>query len=197
MGQDIREMFRSEESLASYGLKKGHQQRFKSKLEAGLHQSRHSFLFFKIAAVLIFALGVGFYLLAPQNPFGKNAVVETNPSEEKKGPKPEKEFQLSDISPEYKKVENFYLTSLHVDLARLHITEENKEVIDSFMGQLAELDKEYQRLNKEVRDNGLNNQYIDALINNLQLRLELMFMLKNKLKEIKSSKEKAYEDLQI
>lgn len=55
------------------------------------------------------------------------------------------------------------------------------------MLQLSNLDKEYQRLNAELDDTGINEETVSALINNLELRLELLYKLKNKLTEIKKS----------
>ena len=83
-----------------------------------------------------------------------------------------------------------------MELAKLSINKENKELIDSFMKQLAELDKEYKRLNNELNELGPNEQTIEAMVANLQLRLELLFKLKQKLKEIKGSKDNSYENAQ-
>jgi prefoldin subunit 5 len=60
--------------------------------------------------------------------------------------------------------------------------------MDSYMDRLAELNKEYQRLNQELNQMGPNDQTIGALINNLQLRLQLLQKLKTKLNQLKSSK---------
>ena len=65
------------------------------------------------------------------------------------------------------------------------------------MEQMADLDEEYQRLNMEISQNGPNEQSIDAMIGNLQLRLELLYKLKNKLKEINQSKDEQYENYQV
>ncbi|HSI70275.1 MAG TPA: hypothetical protein VK941_08595, partial [Gillisia sp.] len=73
---------------------------------------------------------------------------------------------------------------------------DNKALIDAFMLELEELDKEYQRLNAELNEAGPNEQTIEAMVANLQLRLELLLKLKNKLNEIKNSKNKNYENLQ-
>lgn len=46
--------------------------------------------------------------------------------------------------------------------------------MDSYMERLAELNKEYHRLNEELNELGPNDQTINALIKNLQLRLQLL-----------------------
>ncbi len=201
MSQDLREMFRNEEELASDKLQKGHQKRFEAKLDKALpkENSARKYLYLKIAAVLVVAIGVGFIFFSPQvvNPGMENQVVE-NPVEESIEEIPEEpvseKFLVSDVSPEYKKIENYYLANLNFELSKLEVTDENKALLDSFMKQLAELEKEYQRLNNEFSEIGANEQTIEALIGNLQLRLELMYKLKNKINEIKKSKNEQYEN---
>lgn len=56
------------------------------------------------------------------------------------------------------------------------------------MERLAELDGEYNHLNQELNELGPNDDTISALINNLQLRLQLLQKLKTKLNQLKSSK---------
>ena len=201
MSQDLREMFRNEEELASDKLQKGHQKRFEAKLNKALpkENSDRKYLYLKIAAVLVVAIGVGFIFFSPQvvNPGMENQVVE-NPVQENIEENPEEpvseKFLVSDVSPEYKKIENYYLANLNFELSKLEVTDENKALLDSFMKQLAELEKEYQRLNNEFSEIGANEQTIEALIGNLQLRLELMYKLKNKINEIKKSKNEQYEN---
>ena len=56
------------------------------------------------------------------------------------------------------------------------------------MDRLSELNLEYEDLNKELNELGPNDQTISALIENLQLRLELLQKLKKKLNQLKPSK---------
>ena len=198
MAQDIRKMFQEDRSLPSERLEKGHEQRFEARLEKAFPQEkknkepRNNYMFLKIAAVLVVALGIGFVFMAPDNLFQGEQVVETAPSEEiiKKDEEVPvtKEYQLSDVSPEFKKIENFYLASLNIELAKLEVNEENKALVDSFMKQLAGLDQEYKKLNAEISETGLTEGSVEAMISNLQLRLELLYKLKNKIKDINQSK---------
>ncbi|WP_037315357.1 hypothetical protein [Salegentibacter sp. Hel_I_6] len=203
MAQDIREMFRNEKEPKLDALPKGHQKRFEDRMEKEFpkEKEQNSFFFLKIAAVLIVALGVGFFFLnsGADNFNNEPSVVDTpteEASEEKEDQlKPsENNFQLSEVSPEFKKIEDYYLASLNIELSKINITPENKALIDSFMKQMAELDKEYQRLNKEIEDAGPNEETLEAMIANLQLRVDLLYKLKNKLKEIKQSKNTEYEN---
>ena len=205
MAQDIRKMFQEDRSLPSERLEKGHEQRFGARLEKAFPQEekttkepKNNYMFLKIAAVLVVALGIGFVFMAPDNMFKGEQVVETAPSEEIMEKEEEvpvtKEYQLSDVSPEFKKIENFYLASLNIELAKLEVNEENKALVDSFMKQLAGLDQEYKKLNAEISETGLTEGSVEAMISNLQLRLELLYKLKNKIKDINQSKIKQNEN---
>ncbi|MFD2517977.1 hypothetical protein [Salinimicrobium flavum] len=201
MAQDIRKMLQEDKPLVSDKLEKGHQQRFEARLEKAFPQKKNKsgnrFMFLKIAAVLVVLLGIGYFFLAPDEFINGQQVVENPVTEEKEEVIPvSKEYQLSDVSPEFRKIENYYMASLNIELAKLEVNDENKALVDSFMEQLAELDKEYSRLNAEINETGLNESSVGALIANLQLRLELLYKLKEKLKEINQSKNKDYENFQ-
>lgn len=206
MGQDIRKMLQKDKESRKFKMPEGHQARFEDRLNKAFPKKRKSGgrkWFFQIAAILVIILAAGgfFYFNSGTSvdPYGPQ-VVETSeekPVEEKKeNTTATKQFQLSDVSPQYKKIEDYYMASLNMELAKLSINIENKELIDSFMKQLAELDKEYKRLNNELNELGPNEQTIEAMVANLQLRLELLFKLKQKLKEIKGSKDNSYENAQ-
>lgn len=199
MAQDIRELLKQDQESTTEKLPAGHKKRFEARLEQALPQTREtsSFIWLKIAAVLIVALGIGYFYSSQPNLPEDNPIVnvpaedqEENSSE---NPGATQQVTLADISPEFKKVEDYYMANLNLGLAKINITEENKVLIDAFMAQLAELDKEYGRLNAEISKNGPNSETIEALINNLQLRLDLLFKLKNKLDELKKEKNENFE----
>ena len=203
MAQDIRELLKQDqEPLASEKLPAGHLKRFEARLEQSLPQQKKSspHLWLQIAAVLVIALAAGFFFLYQAPMADNNSIVETPSEEESKKPSEavaqEEQVTLADISPEFKKVENYYMANLNMGLAKLEVTEENKTLIDAFMAQLAVLDNEYGRLNGEISKNGLNTETIEALINNLQLRLDLLFKLKQKLDELKNEKNEKFEKIQ-
>ncbi len=201
MAQDIRDMFPGDEDPATgEKLNKGHQKRFEARLDKELPVKKTgvNYLFLKIAAIFIVALGIGlFYFNSPGKEAMENEIV-TTPSEEniEETLTQDKRFQLSDISPEFKKIENYYMAGINMELAKLEVNNDNKALIDAFMLEMEELDKEYQRLNAELNESGPNEQTIEAMIANLQLRMDLLRKLKTKLKELKHSKNKSYENLQ-
>ena len=62
---------------------------------------------------------------------------------------------------------------------------------------MSELNKEYKRLNTEFNETGPNEQTIEAMVENLQLRLDLLYKLKNKLNEIKQTKNTNNENYKV
>ena len=71
----------------------------------------------------------------------------------------------------------------------------NKELIDSYLQKIRELTEEYKSLTLELNTNGVNDQTIDALISNLQLRLQLMKRLKKQLNTLKEVNSKRNENI--
>lgn len=203
MGQDIREMFRNDEHLGKEKLSKGHQSRFEARLNEALpaekKKSRY-FSFLQIAAILVVALGIGgfFFFNNGGNPVQDNNQIVDTPVEEPKEEKeiPTTEYRLSDVSPEFKKIEDYYMASVNIQLAKLEMTPDNKELIDAFMKKLETLNEEYIALNAEIQETGLNEETVEAMIANLQLRLDLLKKLKTKLNEIEQSKDNRYENYQ-
>lgn len=196
MAQDLREMMR-ETKEDGLKLREGHQSRFQDKLAKALPEQDNNEhnggstglslnFFLKIAAVLILAGSIVWFV-------GKNSFTNTDPemvsTETDLQEKEDAAVQLSDLSPQFKKVEDYYLASINVELARLEITDENKELVDAFLKQLAALDAEYARLNKEITDSGISEEMVNAMVENLKLRLELLSKLKKKLSELKASED--------
>ncbi|WP_422860455.1 hypothetical protein ACOKFD_06275 [Flagellimonas sp. S174] len=87
-----------------------------------------------------------------------------------------------------KKIEDYYVANINLQLSELEFNDDNKALVDGYMERVAELDREYNRLNNELNELGPNDDTISALINNLQLRLQLLQKLKTKLNQLKSSK---------
>ena len=91
---------------------------------------------------------------------------------------------LGDVSPDLKKVEDYYLANINLELSKIELTPENKDMFDGYVQRLEDLKKEYKTLSIELTDNGPNEQTINALINNLKFRLNLLHRLKEQLKTL-------------
>ncbi len=195
MGQDLKELFAKEKKEDKRIMKPGHEDRFLSKLEESLpdlkletaHKSKPKpFPWLPIAASIVVLLGLTAYFV-----FGTDKTIENsdtvitdkgNESEQRQS------ISLGDLSPDLKKIERYYVTNINLELSGLEFTGENKAIVDSYMARLSELDKEYKKLTVELNAVGPNDDTINALIQNLQLRLQLLQKLKSKLNQLKSSK---------
>lgn len=191
MGQDIRKLLK-EEKMKKTPLPKGHSSRFEKKLDAAFPKEKEfKFFWLKIAAVLVVILGITAFFYF-QKPSEAVQLVETATQKEENVNTSEENFGLRDLSPQYKKVEDFYMASINMEIAKLNITKENKALIDAFLEQLSFLDKEYALLNKELSLSGVNEQTVQALLDNLKLRLDLLLELKMKLKELKQQENEKF-----
>nr|WP_293294336.1 hypothetical protein [Allomuricauda sp.] len=189
MASDLRKMFEKERERRHFQMKQGHEDRFFAKLEEELPQippkKKVISLWMQIAASVVIILGLALFYFndTPIDPVEKVTVVDReNAGKERQG------ISLGDLSPDLKKIETYYTTNINLQLADLADDPGNKELVESYMDRLAELNTEYQRLNAELNQLGPNDQTISALINNLQLRLQLLQKLKSKLNQLKSSK---------
>ncbi len=182
MEQDLRELFNREPAANRDGLKEGHILRFEEKLDKAIPIAKKRFGQWKIAAsiLVLCCLGLASYLQFVVNDTAMPNIVKTA--------KESNSFSLGDLSPDLKKVESYYVANINLEFSKLEVSEDNKAVVDSFMDRLSELNNEYEGLTLELNEIGPNDQTITALIENLQLRLQLLQKLKKKLNQLKSSK---------
>ena len=216
MGQDLRELLQNESFKdLNTDIQENHELRFLDRLNASfpeensdsvkdepttssivpLYRRTKSKWYMSIAASAVITLGLGTFFFTQNDPIPANLQQPAQLSvynASTKGDLP----SLADISPEFKKVEDYYLTSINVELAQLKVNDDNKHVVDSFMEQLSKLDSEYKLLQKEMQTHGANTQTLEALIENLQMRLELLQQLKIKLKNLNEYTKPAYQNLQ-
>src|SRR5690606_6307679 len=188
MAQDIRELFQKEERNETQAtLPAGHEARFLKKLDAEFSKtSKTTWSWWYIAASIVVVLGVGFgtfkYFQEPEN----IQVVDTpTDTDSNKGEIPTR--TLGDISPDLKKVEDYYLANINFELSKVTLTPENKDLIDGYLTQLETLNQEYKRISLELTHSGPNELTVNALITNLKFRLNLMYRLKEQLETLKTT----------
>ncbi len=178
-------------------LPTGHQARFLAKLEAELPQQKRTFtnFYWKVAAAVILFVGSTVAILLQQSTT-LPSTIESVAQEESSSSKNDSlkmndavasQITLGDLSPDLKKVEEYYIANINVELASLEVNKANRELLQGYMQQLNELNSEYKNLTKELNVLGPNQQTVDALITNLQLRLQLLYRLKNRVEELKNS----------
>lgn len=195
MAQDLRELMKGYQPEGPK-MHRGHEDRFAKRLEAAFPEEKGknpTFFWVRIAATAVVFLGLGY--------FGYQALDKTNVDTEivdtqQVGPATNNMITIGDLSPDLKKVEQFYTNGINLQLASLERTPENEELINGYLIRLEELDKAYQALNTELNEVGPTEATITALIENLQLRLELLFKLKNKLDELKSLENETISNMQ-
>ncbi|PWH82065.1 hypothetical protein DIS18_12430 [Algibacter marinivivus] len=182
MAQDLRELFKNDK-ITNEKMPKNHQERFLDKLDAALPEQKQSkFSWMQIAASVVVLLGLSFGVFKYFQPVAlgdDNPEVVTNKAVDTK--------TLGDISPGLKKVEDYYLASINLELSKMEYTPETKELFDGYLIQLNALDKEYQKLSLELTESGPSELTVNALIDNLKLRLNLLYRLRAQLQEFNTS----------
>jgi hypothetical protein len=190
MARDLRKLFEEEQKEEQFVMNEDHEKRFMELLDKELpKQKKSSFFILKIAAAILVLVSIGtVFFMSREDSNVKTTIVDKNPGVETRTG-----ISLGDLSPDLKKVENYYVANINLELSKLNISGDNKELVDSYMERLTELNVEYKKLNEELNQVGPNDQTISALIKNLQLRLQLLQKLKEKLNEVQSSKNEQYE----
>lgn len=186
MGQDLRKLFEAERAKEQYKMPAGHISKFEDKLNASIPGSKNiNWSVYKVAASIILLVGISLVIYVMQT---KVTSIETTIVDTEKTPKEKDGITLGALSPDLKKIEDYYQVNINLELSQLQVSDTNKALVDGYMLHLAELHTEYQKLNTELNTIGPNDQLISALINNLQLRLQLLQKLRKKLNELKSTK---------
>ena len=180
MAQDLRNLFEKDVEVQQAKMSQGHEARFLEKLEKELPIEKKSsgFNFLNIAASIVIVLGLSFgayQFLGTSDPVEPEKQIVA----EDKGPS-----AFGKLSPQLKKVEDYYLANINLELSKMEVTPENKELFDGYLSRLQELNDEYDVLTKELEESGPTEHIINASIDNLKLRLNLMYRLKEKLNEI-------------
>ncbi|WP_425657766.1 hypothetical protein [Tenacibaculum ascidiaceicola] len=179
MSKDIREILKNNVENTER-LSTNHRQRFQQKLMDELHEkpsTKKSYQWLYIAAsiVLLVSLGIQFYPTNTVDPIITELPKET-----------QNQISLGAISPELKTVEDYYVNTINYELSQLELTDDNKELFDGYLNKIGELTKEYKSLTEELNTKGINDDTINALIGNLQLRLQLLKRMQKQLQEFKN-----------
>jgi len=172
MSKDIREIMKNYKSEKA-SLSANHRNKFQDRLQKEVlkQPKRRNLRWLQIAAsvVLIVSLAVGYFGL------------ESSPEEIL----PRDTISLGNLSPEFKSIEDYYTNSINYEISNLDVNENNKEILDGYLAKIDELTTEYKSLTTELNTKGVNDEIINALINNLQLRLQLLQRLKKQLNDLK------------
>lgn len=175
MPKDIRDILK-ENSRSSLELSKDHRAKFEERLHRSKTPKVRKYNFLKIAASILIIVSVGYLVINYQSTDSIKKSTESSI------------VDLGSVSPEMKQIENYYLTAINYEMASIEINPEAKEVMDKYLEKISDLTKAYKQLNIDLSENGINEKTINALITNLQLRLQLLLELKDTMNEMKTSK---------
>jgi hypothetical protein len=176
MPKDIRDILK-ENSRSSLELSNNHRAKFEERLHRSKTPKVRNYIFLKIAASILIIVSIGYLAINQQPSKGINNSSQNSSI-----------VDLGSVSPEMKQIENYYLTAINYEMASLEVNPEAKEVLDQYLEKISELTKAYKQLNIDLSQNGITEKTINALITNLQLRLQLLLELKDTMNEIKTSK---------
>ncbi|MEN1784710.1 MAG: hypothetical protein AAGF77_06165 [Bacteroidota bacterium] len=188
MEDDLKTRFEKEREQEVPPMRVGHEDRFLQRLEEKLPLSKARPIgrWLQIAALFALALTVGGVLIWNKGTEAaqQNSITVTESPQNKLDP--DTTISLGDLSPDLQKIEDYYVVQINMELAGLEVSPENKAMVDAFMERLADLDETYSILVTELNEFGPNEATIGALIQNLQLRLQLLQRLKQKLNQLKT-----------
>ena len=102
---------------------------------------------------------------------------------------------LAGISFEMKQTEEFYSGLIKQELNALNKEKsaETEAIIKDALFQIDKLEKEYQKLRKDLSRSGKDKRVIHAMISNFQQRIDLLNSVLNQIEELKTLKNKNYE----
>ncbi|MBE0673836.1 MAG: hypothetical protein IH591_04160 [Bacteroidales bacterium] len=151
----------------------GHFERFRNKLEARFTQKRR----INIGPYLLRAAAVTLLLTLSSLWTWEHFI------------RPEsRRMSLSQVSPQYKEVETFYVTQVNMlegEILDIGIggSEEQKVMLDE---ELKNMDITYKELQKELKANPNDERIINAMIEHYQTKVEVMSYILSQLKQIQS-----------
>lgn len=183
MSKDIREIMKNYKN-EEVSLSANHRNKFQDRLlkEVHVQPKKRNYRWLQVAAsvVLIVSLAVRYF----NDDSTKGNLIKDKPAQA---------ITLGNLSPELKSIESYYVNSINYEISNLDVTENNKEILDGYLAKISELTTEYKSLTQELNTKGVNDEIINALINNLQLRLKLLQRLKKQLNELKNLNSKQNE----
>lgn len=176
MKEDFEKLIAKHKATFHRELPENHRIDFMDKLDNELHKANKSTAkFWMVAASIIVLLGIGYFAISNSNKpvIPEKQLVKTPVNNE--------------ISPELKKIENYYLTAINYELANLKVSKENRAVLNKYLSKIEKLTKEYKNINNELKTKEINEVVVNKLIDNLQMRLQLLIELKTIINKTKSN----------
>jgi len=110
-----------------------------------------------------------------------------------------KRMTLSEVSPQYREVENYYLHQVNLMQDEIQNTDiqTNPEQKVMLMSELKSMDSVYVSLQKELKANPNDERIISAMIEHYQTKLEVMTYIVDQLKSIRKNNTNTREDEKV
>ncbi|MFP4845531.1 hypothetical protein [Winogradskyella sp. PE311] len=164
MKRDIRKLFKEEGELKT--LPENHRTEFLQKLNKQPKKKMNRFFLLKIAAVFLVLLAVSY------------GVVSNQPKEE-----------VSTMVAQIEAVEAEYLKNIEAEWKSFVAIADDEVLVARFKKKLAELDNDYQEISIQFKTDSNNILVIEALVENLQTRLQILKDIQKHIKILNQNNE--------
>jgi len=172
MERDLRQVYQ-EAQQQNLKMPQGHLEEFEQRLKKEFPKKRKSMkLFYWSSAAVVLVL--------------LSLVIKPMKTEEGKQVK-EQYISLGSLSPELEKVENFYTKGVQLQWASLKANTSNEELVNATEDRMNLLDENYKVLTDELNQKGPSEELINAMIQNLEMRMRLLIQLKGRLNDLKKT----------
>jgi hypothetical protein len=112
--------------------------------------------------------------------------------------RPERGMALSDVSPEYREVENYYIHQVNLMESEISTSSfTDSEHQSELKTEMESMDSVYLQLQKELKANPNDERIINAMIEHYQTKLEVMSYIVIQLKAVRNENQKTSEDGKI
>ncbi len=108
-------------------------------------------------------------------------------------------MKLSDVSPQYREVENYYIhqvNQMESELSSLTLVNDQAHN-DMLKKEMKSMDSVYVQLQKDLKNNPDDERIINAMIEHYQTKVDVMSYLLNQLKELRNENVNTREDEKV
>ncbi|QYJ67610.1 hypothetical protein [Flavobacterium litorale] len=167
-----------------------HERRFMDKLKNQEHKNtkptpKRIWLRIAMPVAASVAILLGIFITNNSN---NNDTIEANTTES----------VATTLSPEAEETQLYFASIIKKELAKIEreSTPETKKIVEDAMVQMEVLEKDYEKLTEELKENGENKKIIHAMITNLQTRISFLEKVMMQIENTKTTNKKYYESNQ-
>ncbi|WP_306350356.1 anti-sigma factor [Flavobacterium sp. '19STA2R22 D10 B1'] len=102
----------------------------------------------------------------------------------------------TNVSPQTQETHEYFTAIINTELSKIKNNDspESKQLVDDAMKQMQKLDTDYDKIKKELKENGENKQLVHAMITNLQTRVTFLEEVLLRIEMTNKIKEKQHEN---